>query len=121
MDADEPAKLKVEDVEPAARVTRRKVEGHRRAAVMLMHLHPAQFKTAPLDEADDPPDRPFAGREVDRDLLWGSHQLVSSISTLDELGGTRGQTFARGSMRTWHSTGPLVDSSRSMALETSVR
>ncbi len=100
MDADEPAKLEVEDVEPAAGVTRNQVEGHRGAAVAVVHCKAAQFKAAPLDEPDDAPDSTFARGEVDGDLLRVGHQRVSSISTLDELGGTSGQTLARGSMRT---------------------
>ncbi len=102
VDADQAAKLETKDIELAACVARREVKGERRPRALMVHGKPAKFIAAAFDEADDPPDRAFAGLELyghPLRVLKFAHQRDSIISTFDLLGGTSGQTLARGSIR----------------------
>ena len=124
MDADQAAQLKIEDVELPAGVACGEVEGQGGTGAVLTHGKAAKFIAAALDQTDDATDCAFARVELDSDplgCLEAAHQRDSIISVFALLGGTSGQTFARGSMRTWHSTGPEVASSRSIAPSTCAR
>ena len=58
----------------------------------------ADQESATLDEAEHAQHRPLGRSERDFEAL--GHQPFSSICTLELFGGTSGQTFSRGSMRT---------------------
>src|SRR4051812_13407497 len=126
-DAVDSAELKRERLDRAAGVARLdgEREGGAAAAGQFGHDGAADDEAAPLDDAEHAHQSALLGGELDDQPLSAhrrrAHGAFSIISMLDLLGGTKGQTFSRGSMRAWHRIGPSVASNRSIAAGTSER
>ena len=127
IDVDEPVELLGHDLDAARRIARLdgEREGGAAAAGQFGHDGAADDEAAPLDDAEHAHQRALLGGELDDETLRAdggrAHGAFSIISMFDLLGGTKGQTFSRGSMRAWHRIGPSVASSRSIAAGTSER
>src|SRR3954465_9411725 len=121
-DAVDAAELQREHLDRTAGVARLdgEREGGAAAAGQFGHDGAAQDEAAPLDHAEHAHQRALP-RFIFDDEAFGGHGIFSIISMFDLLGGTKGQTFSRGSMRAWHNIGPSVASSRAIAAGTSER
>ena len=119
LDVDEPCQLASHDVDMTTGIQRLQVDSQRTTVGYLSHSNSAHPKAAAFDEAKHAQQRSFARGEMDFEAH--AHQPFSSIWTFELFGGTSGQTFSRGSIRTWQRIGPGVSSSRRIAPSTSDR
>lgn len=121
MNVVEAGEMARDDTKVAAGVAGPQIERQRATPVArLVHTNAAHLEAAALDQADDTQQSAFVQREIDFEPVAG-HLRFSIICTLELLGGTKGQTFSRGSMRTWQRIGPWVYSRRWIAAGTSER
>src|SRR5579872_3599790 len=103
-------------MDTAADIPRLEFHDERSTLRPFVHGDAAQHIATPFDQSEHAQKCAFGRIELDDQTVV--HQPFSNIWTFELFGGTSGQTFSRGSIRTWHRIGPSVLRSRRIAPST---